>query len=204
MPQSHLDHGVAGGAHWLLDEELAVRSGIRRTRANLPVLLRHDEALLVSQVPSAEPDSEPTRRSSLFFLAGLVAALSLYPLFRGADIGAGEPLPARASQDEGVVVTATFADEPRAGQITTIRASLGDARPVSAATRQPRTAEPGKPAAAKQPEQPKPPPPPDALLPPLPPPPAPLPLPDPLREVPPLPEVPLLPVPETPTVLGDL
>jgi hypothetical protein len=203
MPQSHRDHGVAEGVHWLLDEELVARTRVRDTAAHLPALLRHDNSLDVSFAYSAEP-GEPARSSFLLFLAALVGALFVYVLLHVADVGgAREGSPARADHDRSIV-TATLALEPRAGRIATIRARLQDAMAVHAATPQPRTGEPGKPSTAKQPEQPKPPPPPDDILPPLPPPPAPLPLPDLLPELPPVPELPLPRLPDAAKLLDDL
>jgi hypothetical protein len=203
MPQSHRDHGVADGVHWLLDEEWVPRREIRPAGGPLPALLRHEDAFEVSLAYSPKPD-EPARSSFLLFLVALVGALFVYVLLHVADVGgARDGSPAPADHDRSIVVTATLADEPRAGRIARIRARLGNARTVGAGTPRPRTGEPAKPSAAKQPEQPKPPPPPDDILPPLPPPPAPLPLPDLVPELPPIPELPLR-LPDAPTLLDDL
>jgi outer membrane biosynthesis protein TonB len=204
MPQSHRDHGVAEGVHWLLDEAWAPRSEIRRVGGPLPALLRNDNAFEVSFAYETEP-GEPARSSFLLFLAALVGALFVYVLLHVADVGgAREGSPSRADHDRSIVVNATLAFEPRAGRIATMRARLQDTMAVGAATPQPRTGESGKPSTAKQPEQPKPPPPPDDILPPLPPPPAPLPLPDLLPELAPIPELPLPRLPDAAKLLDDL
>jgi hypothetical protein len=204
-PQSHRDHGVAARAHWLLDEELAPGRNVREARASLPALLRHTTAAESTPQPPAEPADEQVRRRFVFFVAAFVAALSLSVLLRGIDVGAGEAS-GRASEDGSVVVTATFADEPRSGQIARLRGTL--AAGLEERTSRPAAGAPPKRAAPAKPKQPNPPPPPldDGLprLPPLPPPPAPPPLLDLLPALPSVPEVTPPALPDVPTLLEGL
>jgi hypothetical protein len=203
-PQSHRDHGVAEGVHWLLDEELVPRGRVREPDTYRPSLLRHEyvlEGLATPPTTQAAPPGEPVQRNFLFFLAALVAALPIYLLVRGAEAGGSEGLPTRPDRDGSVAVTASFADEPRAGQFAVLRALHTSAAPAKAPTRAGRAPAPGKPGAPTKPMQPAPPPPPDDLLPPLPPPGPPLP--DILPELPLVPELSLPRLDNATTLLDD-
>jgi hypothetical protein len=121
MPQSHRDHGVAEGTHWLLDEELVPRRPARAARP-LPVLLRHDEPLQ----PAGERvlETAPAPSTDAFrFAVGLLAALLLYLLLRGADVGGALPGSLPGESDHGsVVISATLVAEP---EVAALRALLG-------------------------------------------------------------------------------
>ena len=202
--EAHRDHGVAAGAHWLLDEELVAARTVRLAKTRIPapllqeVVARADERLVVR-------DAAPPRRNFALFLAGLSVALLVYAVLRNAPVDAAlEDL--FVPGDEGQArVTATF-DEPGAREIAALRALLGDTAapalnvPERASTKSSGPSAPAKPTKSSKPN---PPPPTDEVLPP-PPPPAILELPPLLEPPPPLPETPTLPeaprLPDSPSV----
>jgi hypothetical protein len=205
QPQSHRDHGVAGPAHWLLDEELASPSS-RPSRAPVPVLLRHDAAEPRAHERLLVPVAAPSRGNLGFFFAGLLAAVLVYLLLRNAA-GAGALENVFAGGDEPQVRVTAALDEPGAREVASLHALLGarvlaDPDTVDAPRRSAGAPSGnGKPRTPEKPKSPPPPPPPPGgLIPPLPP--APLPPPPsvevPPLELPPLPEAPQLP--ELPTL----
>jgi hypothetical protein len=171
MPQSQRDHGVAGGSHWLLDEELARRSAVRSPRRQLPVLLRHEDGFEPAPLAAAQPPAEPTRGPRLL-VVGLLAALAFYVLLRGTSVGGAlQSLLSLSGADGDTVVAAPFLGAPdarsSAGEVPALRALL-------AAAPNPKPSKAARPAApesaareAREPNRPK-----DALVPGVEPPPA--------------------------------
>ena len=124
-PQSQRDHGVAGGAHWLLDEDLVPRRPMRVARP-LPVLLRHDAAPQSAgerATEAAAPSSDAFR-----FALGLLAAVAIYLLLRGADVSGALPGPQPTESEGGIVVTAVPTADPMArldsAEVAALRALL--------------------------------------------------------------------------------
>jgi hypothetical protein len=170
MPQqSHRDHGVTGPTHWLLDEELALRSK-GRTVVPTPALLLHKE---IPPVPVAAGQTAelPPRRHFVFLLAAMVAAVLVYALLRSADVG-GALEEVFAGEDSGTVRVVANIEEPGARELAELRSLLAFTstatveRPAAASSFE-------RPKKAKGPKAPGPD---DGVLPPLPPPPAPPPL----------------------------
>jgi hypothetical protein len=135
------DHGVAGGRHWLLDEELAASSSCRAARRPLPALLRHESTQPVL-ARGVQPAAAPPRKS--WSLAAMLAvAIAAYALLRSVDLGTA--IQDLLSHDRGegkLVVTATHFDEPsahveprEAAALRTVLASVDS--PATAAERPP-------------------------------------------------------------------
>jgi hypothetical protein len=155
MPQSQQrDHGVAGKTHWLLDEELVPRRPVRA--GPLPVLLRHD-ALEPGSARLTEAAPIPSTDAFRYAL-GLLAALSIYLLLRGADVGGALQSSLSGESEEGnVVLTATLSDEPGAAEIAGLRALLGRVPAPDRGRPESRPARSSAPVQQKAPKEPKPP-----------------------------------------------
>jgi hypothetical protein len=178
MQNLHRDHGVAEETHWLLDEELDPRRPMRVARP-LPVLLRHDpapERAGEDVIEASAPSGEAFR-----FALGLLAALAIYLVLRGADVGGAlqGSVPSESGEG-GVAVTAMLAGEPGARlEVAALRVLLGRIHSPNSNRQNGRAASP---ATRVDRQTPKPP----ATEEPVPPlqPPAPLPAPDPLTLLP--------------------
>jgi hypothetical protein len=184
MPQSQQrDHGVAGKTHWLLDDELVPRRPVRA--GPLPVLLRHDA---LERGTTRLTEAAPIPSTDAFrYALGLLAALSIYLLLRGADVGGALQSSLSGESEEGsAVVTATLSAEPRArletAEMAALRALLGRGQAPERVLPESRPARSSAPAEQNAPKAPKPPTTEEPILPVQPP--APLPAPDPLTLLP--------------------
>jgi hypothetical protein len=125
MQDQQRDHGVAGETHWLLDEELVPRRPTHVARP-LPVLLRHDaapESAGERATEAAAPSSDAFR-----FALGLLAAVAIYLLLRGADVSGALPGSVPTESEGGIVVTAALTADPMArldgAEVAALRALL--------------------------------------------------------------------------------
>jgi hypothetical protein len=151
MQNLQRDHGVAGETHWLLDEELVPRSPTRVARP-LPVLLRHDTAL----EPAGERVTEASAPSSdaFPFALGLLAAVAIYLLLRGADVGGALQRAPGDGAEGSVVVTATIGAELEGAEVAALRALLGRVPSHSPSRPHVRSTSPSTPAGQAAPKPP--------------------------------------------------
>jgi hypothetical protein len=177
MQDLERDHGVAGGTHWLLDEELVPRRPLPVARP-LPELLRHDTPL---ETPGEQiTEAAPPFTDTFPFALGLLAAFAIYLILRAADVGGAlqGSLPGEGNE-RGVVVTAALTAEPEGrlagAEAAALRTLLGRAVSSGPSRREDRPARPSTPVDEPSPQ----PPPAEEPVVPLKPP-APLPVPDPI------------------------
>jgi len=180
MQNLQRDHGVAGETHWLLDEELVPRKPMRGARP-LPVLLRHDAAL---ERASERVTEAPAPSSDAFrFALGFLAAVAIYLLLRGADVGGALQGATREGDEGSVVVTAALGAELKGAEVAALRALLGR---IPSPTPSRPDGSPTSPLTPVDQQAPKPPATEEPVLPLQPP--APLPAPDPLTLLPEMPQ----------------
>jgi hypothetical protein len=111
MQNLQRDRGVAGETHWLLDEELAPRRPMHVARP-LPVLLRHDAVFEPARERVTEAQTPPSEAGR--FALSLFAAVAIYLVLRGADVGGALQSSLPRDSDGSVVVTAMLTAEPEA------------------------------------------------------------------------------------------
>lgn len=181
MESPQRDHGVAGETHWLLDEELVPRRSMRVERP-LPVLLRHDAAPQSAGERATEAAAPPS--DAFRFALGLLAAVAIYLLLRGADVSGALPGSVPTKSEGSIIVAAAPTADPMArldgAEVAALRALLAR---VGLPEPGPAEAKPSQPA-AQQAHMPPPTEEPTLTVQP----PAPLPAPDPLTLLPEVPQ----------------